>query len=157
MPLSPTSSDLEVITYVDEKGRHIVETQYRDLRQSIDDQPAMIINHGEELRWYNQDQLHREEDKGPAIINKVKGVENYFLGGQLHRKRGPAIITPKIQKWIQYNEMHRADGPASIEYVDGTVKYQWWYRGNIYGGFEDWAKKTNVDPEIYTLLKLEFG
>lgn len=153
----PMTSDLKVIKYVDKKGQHIVETQYRDLRQSIDDEPAMIINHGEELRWYHQDQLHRSEDRGPAIVNKSKGIENYFLGGQLHRKRGPAVITPNLQKWVQYNKMHRDDGPASIEYVDDKVIYQWWYKGQMFESFKNWAMANDIDPEIYTLLKLEFG
>jgi len=156
MPLAPSLSDLEVIV-TNEDGNHVVETHYNGLRQSVDDQPAMIINHGEELRWYHQDQLHRPEHLGPAVINKDKGIENYFLGGQMHRVRGPALITPTSEKWIKYNHMHRADGPASTVVIDGHTQYQWWYNGRIYSSFEVWAEENNIDPEVYTLLKLEFG
>jgi len=157
MLLKSSLSDLQELTYYNDKGNHVFETQYHDLCQSVNDEPAMIINHGEELRWYHQGLLHREEEFGPAIINKIKKIENYFLGGQLHRKNGPAVITPKLKKWIQYSKMHRADGPASIEDDNGTIRYQWWYKGKIFESFKTWAMENDIDPEIYTLLKLEFG
>ena len=51
----------------------------------------------------------------------------YFKNGKLHRRGGPAFITPHLTKWFRNGEYHRTDGPA-IEFAYGA---KIWYVNGI--------------------------
>lgn len=72
--------------------------------------------------YYLGDELHRED--GPAIIWEDGSIEQWFLNNKRHREGGPALEF-KIGDcyWYQNDRLHREDGPAII-YGDGTKE---WY------------------------------
>jgi hypothetical protein len=65
----------------------------------------------------------------PYLLTKPDGTKQWFLNyNELHRLDGPAVIMPDgTTKWFRNGNCHREDGPA-IESPDG---YYAWYYNNI--------------------------
>jgi hypothetical protein len=51
---------------------------------------SCIVQSDGSKRWYNNNQLHRED--GPAVIYN-NGDESWYLNGLCHREDGPAITS----------------------------------------------------------------
>lgn len=64
----------------------------------------------------------------PYLIKKPDGTKEWFLNyNELHRLDGPAVIMPDgTTKWFKNGKCHREDGPA-IETSIGTKA--WYYKG----------------------------
>lgn len=64
----------------------------------------------------------------PYLIKKPNGTQEWFLNyNELHRLDGPAVIMPDgTTKWFRNGKCHREDGPA-IEMPSGY--YAWYYQG----------------------------
>ncbi|WP_292803457.1 hypothetical protein [Methylotenera sp.] len=73
--------------------------------------------------WEQHGLLSREDGPALTAINPEGEIviEEYYLGGQLHRLDGPAVIMKNRMEWRQENELHRLDGPALI--VNGVEEY----------------------------------
>lgn len=63
------------------------------------------------------------------LLKKPDGTKQWFLNyNELHRLDGPAVIMPDgTTKWFRNGKCHREDGPA-IESPDG---YYAWYYNNL--------------------------
>lgn len=86
--------------------------------------------------------LHRDEHDGPAVLERYElsapfpSYEAYYHNGELHRGRGPAMITrcpdtgAVIGEWHYIDgRLHRDGGPAIVSrHPDGTIYYEAWYR-----------------------------
>jgi hypothetical protein len=64
----------------------------------------------------------------PYLLKKPDGTQQWFLNyNELHRLDGPAVIMPDgTTKWFRNGKCHREDGPA-IESPDGARA--WYYKG----------------------------
>lgn len=64
----------------------------------------------------------------PYLLKKPDGTQEWFLNyNELHRLDGPAVIMPDgTTKWFRNGKCHREDGPA-IESPDGARA--WYYKG----------------------------
>jgi hypothetical protein len=129
------------------------EWRWEGKLHSVDDHPSVIIDSGKELQWHKYGWRHREERIGPAWIKNNGIFQIYYNMDEIHRSNGPAMIEPESQKWYHLGKLHRKDGPAVI-YIDGKVEWHW--RGTKYN-LNDWAVASCVDPELFTMLKLEYG
>ena len=119
---------------------------------SVDDHPSVIIDNGSEKQWHSYGMRHRIG--GPAWTKEFGLTELYYNLDMLHRTDGPAMISNTNQKWYFNNKVHRADGPAVI-HNNGRV--EWWWRGRQYLDIDEWFNHSGIDPELFTLLKLEYG
>jgi hypothetical protein len=65
------------------------------------------------------------------MLKKPDGTKEWFLNyNELHRLDGPAVIMPDgTTKWFRNGKCHREDGPA-IESPAGY--YGWWYNGVLH-------------------------
>lgn len=128
MSLIPSQSDL--VYRVDiVNGRKIEKWCWNGMLHSINDNPSMIVNDGDELFWHTHGQLHRSCN--PAIINKI--------GKQV---------------WYKHDLVHRTNGPAKI-YPDGTIEF--WLAGTKYLSIQEWLRHTPCDTEELVMLKLKYG
>lgn len=118
------------------------------LLHNINDEPAVVVNGGEELKWYKRGMLHREV--GPAWV--IGATFNWYRLNLRHRVDKPAIITPTKEEYWHHGHKSRRDGPA-IQRANGEI--EWWYN-NIHTGFEEWAELTKCENELYIMLKLEW-
>lgn len=86
---------------------------YGDLH-SFDDKPAITIyDNGKPKRqkWYDFGEIHRAEEKGPALINLATGDWTY----------------------VRYNNHHRLNGPAFYISSANGFNYGWCIRGKTIG------------------------
>lgn len=67
----------------------------------------------------------------PYLLKKPDGTQQWFLNyNELHRLDGPAVIMPDgTTKWFRNGKCHREDGPA-IETPTGY--YGWYYNGVLH-------------------------
>jgi hypothetical protein len=67
----------------------------------------------------------------PYLVKKADGTQQWFLNyNELHRLDGPALIMPDGTKnWFKNGKCHREDGPA-IETPEGY--YGWYYNGVVH-------------------------
>lgn len=81
-------------------------------------------------------------------IKRILGATCYYLGDDLHRPDGPAVIWPdNYNIWALHGKFHRLDGPAVV-YSFG--KEEWWIDGeNITGDLIKWM----IENEIITYWK----
>lgn len=167
MPISPSSlNDLEyrksAITGIHQSGWR-EEWRWNGALHSFDDHPAVIINNGEEEQWYKYGLRHRDENIGPAWIKHKNNIQSYYKLDQVHRINGPAITTPAEFKWYRYNKLHREDGPAVERRSPGGFiivsppRYEWWWDGVYFDDIDQWGEESNVDPELFILVKLKYG
>ena len=83
----------------------------------------VVVRDGVEY-WYLGEELHRLD--GPAVIYP-DGSSLWFRHDMHHRTNGPAIdMASGFRVWMQNDEVHRTHGPAMI-YPDGTEV--WYYKG----------------------------
>lgn len=87
--------------------------------------------------------LHRKD--GPAKITP-KGCQYWYRWGKLHREGGPAILGDNYEAWYVFGTPHREDGPAIIYHG-----IHHWYRWGKYHR-EDGPALTCSDGEIYWFL-----
>lgn len=158
-----TQEDLE---YSVKRTGHVdrEEWKYEGVLHSINDEPAVVINGGEEMQWWKHGSRHRDEHDGPAWVKGKSGIFTYYNLGEIHRRHGPAMINPRSLTWYHYGTISRNDGPAIISggkavngKLTGEITYKWWYDGLSYLYMKDWAEAANCDPEIYVMLKLKYG
>lgn len=155
MPISEiTQKDLVYRKQPTKNGIREVWT-YNGAYHNINDDPAVIINGGEELQWWMHGHRHRPEYLGPAWIKSKSGISTYYNLGEIHRRNGPAMITPTGWKWYFHGKVSRLDGPAIYD-SEYYKSYIWYYNGSPYS-FEEWVKASGCSPELYILLKLEYG
>lgn len=93
--------------------------------------PAVIDMEAGQREWYHHGQLHRCPDADgtemPAVEND-SGYQAFFIDGEYHRDRGPAIITENWREvFYQHGVVHRLDGPAVID-PENNAK-EWWCHG----------------------------
>jgi hypothetical protein len=73
------------------------------------------------------EEIKKVSQKMPICYASKSGEKRWFLNGQLHRKRGPAVLLANgEQSWYLHGSLHRLDGPALI-YADGGK--EWWSFG----------------------------
>jgi hypothetical protein len=88
-----------------------------------------------------------------TVVIGAGGVVEHWLGGELHRDDGPAVIIPDGVNWIEPKTLgllkgpaeayfddgllHRTDGPAVIG--PGTSR-RWCFRGRIYPNRQRWLE-----------------
>jgi hypothetical protein len=139
------------------------EWRWQGALHSIDDHPAIIFSDNGEQQWYAHGTRHRPEHLGPAWIKTSPSLQLYYAAGELHRRGGPAMIYPSSEKWYQCNVLHRADGPAIVRtsrwglvHIDPPA-IEWWFNGSRFKDVDEWGKFNPIDPEVFTLLKLEYG
>ena len=78
---------------------------------------------------------HRTD--GPAHIHSSVGTEAWFVGGELHRLDGPALITSNGDEiWFANGKQHREDGPSVVR-ADGTKVYA---LHGVWYNYENWLK-----------------
>jgi hypothetical protein len=170
------SSDHIQYSIEDYNGAKAETWTFNGQLHNVDDQPAWVVNDGEELKWFVHGDLHRDEALGPAYIRVPQKEYFYFNLNVLHRRLGPALITyersawylngdkhrtdgPAIalrngtQEWYQFDRLHRIDGPAVI-LSNGMMS--WYLRGLSYK-FNEWLEETPLDDERKLLLKLQYG
>jgi hypothetical protein len=175
MSIAPNSiDDLVCTTFDDDFGdgpysqlsssmRPRREWRWLGALHSVDDHPAIIFSDNGEAHWYTHGLRHRPEHLGPAWIKFEPSLQIYYATGEIHRRGGPAMVYPDHEKWYQCNVLHRADGPAIIRsYRSGMVPIdppaiEWWFNGSRFKNVDDWGKSNPIDPEVFTLLKLEHG
>lgn len=68
------------------------------------------------------------------------GVTKYYFAGELHRVKGPAVITPKKTCWFLIGKKHRPlvgpyAGPALVNTRRGVTKY--YQYGKLHSCFPD--------------------
>lgn len=150
----------------------IVRTQYCDTESwhhkgvlhSINDEPAVVVNDGEELTWYKHGMRHREQCDGPAFVAGTKGTFKWYNMGVLHRTDGPALVTLLGWEYYNYGKLHRTDGPArdmqsswrNAHTHTHTHEPEWFYNGKKHD-FVTWAEISKCESELFVLLKLEYG
>jgi len=85
------------------------------------------IVHDDRVEYYNDDnQLHRDENEGPAI-EWNNGDKEYYYQGVKHRNVGPACVYVGNDFMTRHSyyvegELHRLDGPA-VEWRDYPNDY----------------------------------
>jgi hypothetical protein len=121
---------------------------------SAEDHPSVIIDGGKELQWHMYGTRHRDETLGPAWIKDYGRIKVYYNLGEIHRNNGPAMISDESQKWYLHGKLHRADGPAII-YADNRVC--WFWLDKWFFSIDEWFEVSKINPELFTMLKLEFG
>lgn len=131
---------------------HCEEWLWEGQLHSVDDHPSVILDGGREMQWHSYGMRHRTI--GPAWTKDYGSIKLYYNLNMLHRTDGPAMISDAKQKWYFNNRVHREDGPAII-HDDGHV--EWWWRGHQYFDIDEWFDHSRIDPELFTLLKLEYG
>ena len=67
-----------------------------NLFDSENDEPALNNNNQIKI-WFKEGFVHREEQKGPALIAFNK--ETYYKNGAVHRVNGPAFINGDEKLW----------------------------------------------------------
>lgn len=83
---------------------------------------VLIDNDGTQYWEDEHGELHRKN--GPAVISPNTGYKAYLLHGSYHREDGPAIIYPNGDEvWYLYDKKHRWDGPAV---VNKNGHKEWW-------------------------------
>lgn len=67
----------------------------------------------------------------PYLVTKPDGTKEWFLNyNELHRLDGPAVIMPDgTTKWFRNGKCHREDGPA-LETPDGSKA--WYFKGLLH-------------------------
>ena len=135
------------------------EWHWQNSLHSVNDHPAVIFSDNGEQQWYAHGLRHRPEHLGPAWIKITPSLQLYYAAGKLHRRLGPAMIYPGQEKWYQHNRLHRTDGPAILRSIPqlSLPDVEWWYNGARFTDIDDWGKSNPIDPEVFTLLKLEYG
>ena len=74
-------------------------------------------------------------DDGPAIIDPLNSLEEWYFMGLVHREDGPAIISKEHKVWYNFGKLHRIDGPAI---VDKDGEEYWFITGDQYT-FNEWS------------------
>jgi hypothetical protein len=105
--------------------------------------------------------LHRMD--GPAVINKVRGTEEWWRNGRRHRLKGPAIYETNPgedyeEQWFRKGKKHRVGGAAVTTYRtwNGVEKYQYWLLGEEYDHKEyKMVVRRSAIQKILELDKLE--
>lgn len=150
--------DTDLTNYQHEihNGRRALVSRLRHLEHSFNDQPAVIYINNPKKIWLCNGMIHRDETLRPAVIEDQTQI--YYSMGLISRHRGPAIITPHIEKWLLRNQLHREDGPAIVS-TDPTKKpsISWHWHGQSFRTLEQWAEVAKPNPELFTMLKLEYG
>jgi len=157
MPLSPNKEELayqELEYELISNDRVREEWRLNGALHSVNDEPAVIINDGDELMWYTHGLRNR--DGGPAWVQGERGVFMWYNAGQLHRKDGPALVSVHSQQWYEHGLMHNATGPARLENRAGGTYIQWWLNGTEYDSIDDWAQAGNVDGQLLVMTKLKY-
>lgn len=97
--------------------------------------------------------LHREN--GPALIQKDGSLQKWLLFDKLHRADGPAVTRivegKTYEEYYYYGMPHRVGGPA-LQGLDGSFK--WYYHGRMHR--EDgpaWVIPNG--PEVYAIDGVE--
>ena len=107
-----------------------------------DDKPAFKMTCGpnifDALIWYNNGKINRYNDK-PAMIIKhnarsdtLKCVYKWYIGGVLHRKYLPAVVSvytndkPDYMIWIQNGKLYREDDKPVVEEICADILLQIW-------------------------------
>lgn len=108
---------------------------------------------GEDINWYLDDQLHRED--GPAVEH-IHGIYMWYLCGKLHREGGPAIEwLDGDTEWWRNGHLHREDGPA----CENKNKENEWYLNNIKLTQEDFNQRiiiNNLNKRLNNELDRKF-
>lgn len=99
------------------------------------DGPALQTEHLDV--WCKNGLIHRKD--GPAKLNRLLNIEEWYWYGRLHREDGPARTTRTLTEWYRKGHLHRTDGPAVI-HKNGSM--EWRYRG----GFHRTDGPCYVDP-----------
>ena len=118
----------------------------REIRYNID---YYLDEEGNKFWRNNKAQFHRENDN-PAII-KVNGDIYWYQDGNLHRNNDkPARINNKDKYWYQNNKCHRDNDKPAIISSNGD---KWWYKnGNqhrILGYIEKFGDEYEWNVECY--------
>lgn len=96
------------------------------MNRNVKKNGCVIGQYGAEL-WYHDGMMHRRD--GPAYISP-DGYEEWWLNGQLHRDNGPAITEASgTLTWYQFDNKHRLDGPAVVR---STGSVEWWKNGQLH-------------------------
>lgn len=83
----------------------------------------------------------------------------WHKNGKLHRENGPAMIQMLngecfVSSWRQGGVLHRTDGPAVIR-KDGSC--EWWVNGKQYASAVAYQQVTNLTDEAMIALILQYG
>ena len=110
--------DGPAVEYEGGAGRYYLDGKEVPEREVI---PALVRGDGTK-EWHNENgELHREN--GPAV-QYPEGSQVYYQNGQVHRDDGPAVINEidGEKKYYQHGQLHRDNGPA-VEYDDGSKEF----------------------------------
>ena len=128
---------------------------------SVNDEPAVVVDGGEELQWYKMGLRHRDEIFGPAWVKGKTGIFTYYNLDLIHRMNGPAMVGNHSMKWYTHGKITRGDGPAVIMHdgvtTDAGLTHEWWYNGSRCNNFDRWAEVSYCDSELYVMLKLQYS
>jgi len=152
---APRFEDLTYREEIQPGNIHREEWTWDGVLHSIDDHPSVIIDGGRETQWHSYGMRHRIG--GPAWIKDFGNTVIYYNLGYIHRTDGPAMITETDEKWYFNDKLHREDGPAVIRNRDTGVPYEWWWRHRQYSDIDVWAEHAQIDPQLFLLIKLEYG
>ena len=98
---------------------------------------------------------------GENWLKVVKSYDliRYYLGVNLHRNEGPAVIfydiicdiksncDIKIEKFYHHGKIHRNDGPAIIQnFTDGFKVYEYYFNGIEFNP-DDLSFEMPIDTE----------
>jgi len=160
-----TLEDLDrvVIPAGTQRGRVVyerprVEYTWKGQLHSVQDHPAVIINNGEELHWYNRGLRHRDENLGPGWIKADQGLSIYYHLGNIHRSNGPAWTTWISKKYYWHGVLHREDGPTIIR-LSGNLPDTWYWKDHMCKDFDMWAQyaQEKLSDEEIVMLKLKYA
>lgn len=144
--------EYELISKNDKKRE---EWRLGGVLHSINDEPAVIIEDGEEMMWYKHGLRHREG--GPAWVQGDRGIFMWYNCGQLHRTDGPAIVGIGQEQWFVDGQMHRNNGPAILRKGKADeLEVQWWLHGEMFSSIDEWAESGNIDGQILVMNKIKY-
>ena len=100
---------------------------YKDGLRHREDGPAIVLKDGIEI-WYKDGKKHRDNDL-PAVVDS-DGTEKWYKDGKKHRDNDlPAVIyggfsSLNREEWWLNGELHREKGPAVIDHDTGWKYYK---------------------------------
>ena len=89
--------------------------------------------------------------KGRRKSDPAQEYEMHVLDGKVHRVGGPALIIGDVEYWIQYDLVHREDGPAIVDF--NANRFEWYWGGDVLF-FSEWVAKTDLSPPEITQLMM---
>jgi hypothetical protein len=99
---------------------------------SINDHPSVITHysHMTVTQWHRSGIPHRDEHCGPAYQTCTKMI--YYNAGFIHRRNGPII-------------------------QNDPDRHYWYWHGEMASDLDHWYEMSQVSPELFVLLKLQYG